>query len=120
MNFQEIYQTVLDWILSNGLRILLVFVGAWVVDKIISLSIERVIRQMVKPDFYATPEAEKKREDTLIRVFSRTFSIILYIVVIMMVLSEFGVNIGPLIAGAGVAGLAFGFGAQYLIRDVIT
>ena len=38
----------------------------------------------------------------------------------MMILSEFGINIGPIIATAGVAGLAFGFGGQYLIRDIIS
>lgn len=120
MNFQDISQTVIAWLGTNGLRILLVFVGAWILNKIVGLSIERLIRKMVKPDFYATSEAEKKREDTLIRVFSGAFSVILYLVVIMMILSELGINIGPLLAGAGVAGLAFGFGAQYLIRDIIT
>jgi small conductance mechanosensitive channel len=120
MNFQEIIQTVIAWLGTNGLRIILVFLGAWIINKIVGMSIERLIRKMVKPDFYATSEAEKKREDTLIRVFSGAFSVILYLMVIMMVLSELGINIGPLIAGAGVAGLAFGFGAQYLIRDIIT
>lgn len=120
MNFQETFQIITSWLATNGLRILLVFAGAWLLNKIVSVSIERVIRKMVKPDFYATAEAEKKREDTLIHVFSRTFGVLLYVIVAMMVLSELGVNIGPLIAGAGVAGLAFGFGAQYLIRDVIT
>lgn len=120
MNFQDIIQTVIAWISTNGLRVLAILFGAWALNKIVRLSIERVIRRIVKPDFYATAEAEQKRENTLIRVFSGSFSVIIYVVVGMMVLSEFGLNIGPLIAGAGIAGLAFGFGAQYLIRDVIT
>jgi small-conductance mechanosensitive channel len=120
MNIQSITQIIVAWLATNGLRIVIVFAGVWVLNRIAGLSIERVIRKVVKPDFYATAEAEKKREDTLIRVFSRTFAIILYLMAGMMVLSEFGVNIGPLIAGAGVAGVAIGFGAQYLIRDLIT
>jgi len=120
MSFQSTIQIITAWLSTNGLRIILVFLGAWILNKIVNLSIERIIRKMVKPDFYATSDAEKKREDTLIRVFSGAFSVILYLVVIMMVLSELGLNIGPLLAGAGVAGLAFGFGAQYLIRDIIT
>ena len=108
------------WLATNGLRIVLIFFGAYALNKLVALSIERVIRKMVKPDFYATADAERKREDTLINVFSKTFGVLLYVIVAMMVLSEIGINIGPLIAGAGVAGVAVGFGAQYLIRDIIT
>jgi len=46
--------------------------------------------------------------------------VIVWISVILMIISEFGVNIGPLLAGAGVIGLAVGFGAQYIIRDFFT
>jgi small-conductance mechanosensitive channel len=120
MTLQSITQIIVAWLATNGLRIVIVFAGVWVLNRIAGLSIERVIRKVVKPDFYATAESEKKREDTLIRVFSRTFGVLLYLMAGMMILSEFGVNIGPLIAGAGVAGVAIGFGAQYLIRDLIT
>lgn len=119
-SLQTFSQQIASWLSTNGLRIILIFLGAYALNKIVGLSIDRIIRKMVKPDFYASADAEKKREDTLINVFSKTFAIVLYVIVIMMVLSEVGINIGPLIAGAGVAGVAVGFGAQYLIRDIIT
>jgi small conductance mechanosensitive channel len=60
------------------------------------------------------------RENTLIMVFRGTMIILLWVLASLMVLSELGVAIGPLLAAAGIAGVAVGFGGQYLIRDVIT
>ncbi|MBN1240328.1 MAG: mechanosensitive ion channel [Gammaproteobacteria bacterium] len=63
--------------------------------------------------------AASARERTLLALFRNAFTIVLVVVVAMLVLSELGVNIGPLLAGAGVVGLAVGFGAQKLVQDVI-
>jgi small conductance mechanosensitive channel len=59
------------------------------------------------------------RERTLLALFRNAFTIVLAVLVVMLVLSELGVNIGPLLAGAGVVGLAIGFGGQKLVQDVI-
>ena len=60
------------------------------------------------------------RERTLLAIFRNAFAVVLVTITAMIVLSEIGINIGPLIAGAGVLGLAVGFGAQKLVQDVIT
>jgi small conductance mechanosensitive channel len=60
------------------------------------------------------------REQTLLALFRSAFLIVLVVITAMIVLAELGINIGPLIAGAGVLGLAVGFGAQKLVQDVIT
>jgi len=60
------------------------------------------------------------RERTLLTIFRNAFAILIVAVTAMIVLSELGLNIGPLIASAGVLGLAIGFGAQKLVQDVIT
>lgn len=60
------------------------------------------------------------REKTLLTIFRNAIAITIIIMTTMIVLSEIGINIGPLIAGAGVLGLAIGFGAQKLVQDVIT
>ncbi|WP_043769365.1 mechanosensitive ion channel domain-containing protein [Algiphilus aromaticivorans] len=60
------------------------------------------------------------REQTLLSLFRSAFLIVLVVLTAMIVLAEIGINIGPLIAGAGVLGLAIGFGAQKLVQDVIT
>lgn len=65
-------------------------------------------------------ETPTPRQQTLLALFRNTLAIIIAIFTIMTCLSQVGVNIGPLIAGAGVFGLAIGFGAQKLVQDIIT
>jgi len=65
-------------------------------------------------------EAQTQRVNTLFRILKNFVSIAILIVVIMLILSELGIEIGPLIAAAGVVGLAVGFGAQTLVKDIIT
>ncbi|MFA5489419.1 MAG: mechanosensitive ion channel domain-containing protein [Candidimonas sp.] len=61
-----------------------------------------------------------EREKTLLMLFRSAASVLIATFTVLIVLSQIGINIGPLIAGAGVAGLAIGFGAQKLVQDVIT
>ncbi|MEX2482544.1 MAG: mechanosensitive channel protein [Gammaproteobacteria bacterium] len=60
------------------------------------------------------------RQETLLELFRNALAIVIVTMTAMIVLSQIGVNIGPLIAGAGVLGLAIGFGAQKLVQDIIT
>lgn len=76
------------------------------------------IEQRLNPD---TGSGEPSaRERTLLTIFRNAVAVVLVVMTAMIILSEIGINIGPLIAGAGVLGLAIGFGAQKLVQDVIT
>ena len=118
--FQNSFNSLTPWLLSHGIKIAAILVGAYLVRRFAGVLIDKIIRKAIVADHFLTPEAEKKREDTLISVFSGTFRVIIWAAVILMVISELGINIGPLLAGAGVIGLAIGFGAQYIIRDFFT
>lgn len=65
-------------------------------------------------------QAATNRTRTLLSLFRNGFTIALVIVATMITLAQIGINIAPLLAGAGVIGLAIGFGAQKLVQDVIT
>ncbi len=67
-----------------------------------------------------TTAARSARVRTLLPLFRRTLAIVLGIAVILVALAAIGLNIGPLLAGAGIAGVAVGFGAQTLVKDIIT
>ena len=115
------WDVVSDWMLSHGIRILVILVVSFVVyfaiRKLTPHVLHHTIRQR-KRGKQAEEELEQ-RIVTLSRVFSFTGGVLILIVAFFMILSEFGINIGPLIAGFGVIGVAVGFGAQYLIRDII-
>lgn len=113
-------EQIVPWLMSHGIRIILILILAFLVDRVLQRIVARAVRASVRPDANTSPEAERKREDTLIRIFSGALNILITIVALMMILQEVGIEIGPLIAGAGIVGLAVGFGGQYLIRDIIT
>ncbi|MCK2185630.1 mechanosensitive channel protein [Halomonas getboli] len=91
--------------------ILAVAAGAW-------LGLASLIEHKLNPETGGgMPSA---RTQTLLALFRNALAIALITLTAMIVLSEIGINIGPLIAGAGVLGLAIGFGAQKLVQDIIT
>jgi small conductance mechanosensitive channel len=118
---EEMFASVVNWIMTHGVVIGLIVVGALAVNRFSGVVVERFIRKIVPPSQHQqSTGAERKREDTLIRIVMGTLRILVWILSTLMILSEVGINIGPLIAAAGVAGLAFGFGGQYLIKDLIS
>jgi small conductance mechanosensitive channel len=116
----SILENITPWLLSSGLRIALLIIGGVVVYKVISAVIKKAVEVAVVPDKDGNPDSEKKREDTLKSIFLTTMKIVFLVVIGMMVLKEFGVDVAPLIASAGIVGLALGFGGQYLIKDIIS
>lgn len=113
-------EQVVPWLMDHGIKIAVIIVLAFILNRVLQRIIVKAVRASVKSDENTSAEAEKKREDTLIRIFSGTLNMLVLVVAVMMVLGEAGVEVGPLIAGAGIVGLAVGFGGQYLIRDIIT
>jgi moderate conductance mechanosensitive channel len=100
-------------------RIIGVIVGAYVVLKILRLAIAQMEILVQGEDQSSLSEAEK-RAKTLGKVIYSAGMVLVIGVAVMMILSEMGMNIAPIVTGAGIAGLAVGFGAQNLVRDVIS
>ncbi|MBI2024805.1 MAG: mechanosensitive ion channel family protein [Candidatus Harrisonbacteria bacterium] len=109
-----------EWVSGSGLRVLVIVVAALVVLRFGRILIEKLIRKIVVADSFLDKTAEKKRENTLIKAFGGALRIGVLLIAFLMALSELGLNVGPILAAAGVAGLAIGFGGQYLIRDLIS
>lgn len=117
--FESIYGIVYTWTLAHSLTILLILVGSYLAQHFSGRLLTRLVRRFIKQG-NQTKLSEEKRENTLIQVLSGAANIIIWLIALMMILSEVGIAIGPVLAAAGVAGLAFGFGGQYLIRDLIS
>lgn len=112
-------QAILNWFLERGLKIFAIIIIAYLANLFSKIFIEKMVRKLVPPHHFLSPEAEKKREDTLIRIILGFSIVVIWIIAVLMVFEEFGLAIGPFLATLGIAGLAIGFGGQYLIRDVI-
>ncbi len=116
MNFNSYLQQAIEWLISSGLRIILI-----VILMLIALRLAKVVSRRVFGVLQKKKEDEefRKRTDTLSAVLRYVLSIVIMLVALIMILGVFGVQIGPILAAAGVVGVAVGFGAQSLVKDVI-
>ena len=120
INIQNIISVIFPWVLSHGIKIIAILIGAALVARFGKIFIEKFIRKLIKPEQIAKdPTAEKKREDTLIKIFNSTLAALVWAIAVLMILPEFGIEIGGIFLGAGIIGVAVGFGAQYVIRDFL-
>jgi small conductance mechanosensitive channel len=101
------------------IRIVGIVIGAFVVTKIVRIGIAQ-FEHIVEASNGRIGEEAQKRARTIGKIISNAALVFIIGVATMMILSEFGINIAPIITGAGIVGLAVGFGAQNLVRDVIS
>jgi moderate conductance mechanosensitive channel len=116
----KLTELIIPWLLSHGIKILFITIGTYILNRFLKHTIEKIVRTAVVSDKYLSKEAEEKREDTLIRIFTWSSRIIILFIATLMILQEFGIPIGPILAGAGIIGIAVGFGGQYFIKDIIS
>ncbi|HOJ71975.1 MAG TPA: mechanosensitive ion channel family protein, partial [Syntrophorhabdaceae bacterium] len=117
LNLESFLQRAIEWLLTNGLHILIVIILAWLSLKLTKKVSERflnfIIRQKDDVEF-------QKRTHTLGTIIRYVLIFAIIAIASMTVLKELGINIGPILAAAGIVGLAVGFGAQSLVKDVIS
>lgn len=109
-------------ILKTTIRIILILILTGILYKIIRRVLRQIEKRLIKKSAVEgePPTESQKRIDTIVRLLNQAFIITIFIIALMVILSEIGIEIGPLIAGAGIMGLAIGFGAQNLVRDIIS
>ena len=110
---------------SALLGISLTFLLTWALWGVISISIERKLDDGKGPAAEGESESDAgglggTRVETILPLIRVCIKITLILMAVLISLSSLGVNIGPLIAGAGVIGIAIGFGAQTLVRDIVS
>ena len=111
---------VTDWLLQHGTRILIILLigtGLW-------FTLRKLLPPLVRRTVTRTRDKEskagmEKRTKTLVGVFMGIGKLSIGIIIVFMILSELDIPIGPALASLGIVGVAVGFGAQWLIRDLI-
>lgn len=123
---------LLGRIIEPALQVILIVVLAWIASRLLRRLLRRVVRRMKERPAGAISRSfadsqtisstrRVQRLDALGTVFSSVVSFVVWTIAMITILgSTFGVNVGPLIAGAGILGVALGFGAQDLVKDVIS
>ena len=108
-----------DWFLSHGIRIGVILLAALVVLALARLAVRRMQRRIEGAES-ATQELNLQRTATLTHAVSYVVKVVVWTLTVLLLLAELDVQLGPLLAGAGIAGVALGFGAQSLVRDFLS
>ncbi len=120
---QEYFSTV-EWrdIIFSGMRILLILIVVWILLLVVRSLLRRLERSLVHKGEEAgeVPTEAAKRAETLVRLLRQGVVIVVWLMGFLLVLREVGIDVGPILASAGIVGLAVGFGAQNLVRDIIS
>jgi small-conductance mechanosensitive channel len=119
MDIQSLIATVRVWLVEHGLRILLILILMFVLIKIARSVTGRFYKRYRKGKREADDEF-KKKSDTLSSVTSSILTIIIAVIAAITILGELEIPIGPVLASAGILGVALGFGGQHLVRDIIS
>ena len=110
---------VAEWFATHGINALLILAGAFVVIRAANLAIEHLQFKLSRR--HATTDLEwQRRATTLGGILTSLVTTAVGFVTVLMLLRELSVDVVPILTGAGIAGLAIGFGAQNLVRDVIS
>ena len=124
MNRPDNLQALIEWFTGAPLNITLVIALAITISLLGQRSISRFMNRIASADLIPGPKRsgvrQKERAKTTSTVLKSTLNGTIWLVAIFMILAEFGLNLGPLIASAGVIGVALGLGAQTLVRDILS
>jgi small conductance mechanosensitive channel len=108
-----------QWMTENGARILLLILLAFAANRFAASVIRNAEHEIAEGDDLKSHE-RRKRLQTVGGTLRRFFSILIWSAASLMVLRELDVDITPVLTGAGIVGLAVGFGAQTLVKDIIS
>jgi small conductance mechanosensitive channel len=118
VSWEALADSLTKWFMASGLRILFVIVGTLIATRLITTAIKKL--EVILTGKPGNSVERQKRIRTLTGILRKVVKVSAFIVAVIIILNEAGVDIRPIITAAGIGGLALGFGAQSLVRDVIS
>ena len=118
-SMNTLQEFALNFIKQNAADVIWIIALFFLGRIILKLIVKRLAKIVSDEDDNHVSQKEKRAE-TLGQIIITTGNIVIYAVILLMVLSVFGVDIRPILAGAGIIGLAIGFGAQSLVKDFVS
>jgi len=122
----DVINQIALWFGQHGPRILMVVLGAVVLNSLIRTSLTKkrfipaIIDNIPRPKYKnIITMANQRRIETLMKALKDALSFVLFVVAVLMILPEFGVNIGPIVAGLGLASVVLSMAAKDLVTDFL-
>ena len=118
IDIEGLISNVTSWFWAHGIKIVLILGAAVLISRLLKTFVRKAVTKQIRDNI--SSEEEQKRIETLVSVFEGTFKFILWIVAVLMVLPELGVNTAPILASVGVAGLAIGMASKDIVSDFVS
>jgi small conductance mechanosensitive channel len=115
----EIIKTITAWLTTSGIKVAGILIALVVLSQMSKWIVKWLEKFIPEKDTLQAIEA-RKRAHTLGNILRHAVLIVIFFIALLMILGELGIQVGPLLATAGVGALAIGFGAQGLVKDVIS
>jgi small conductance mechanosensitive channel len=126
-----------NWFVGSILTAIVILVVSWIAALLARRAVRRAVYRVIASDSDVAARAlgkvgltqaaasiddprKKARGESIATVVASTVTVVIWVIATLLVLGELGINLGPLIAGAGIAGVAIGFGAQNLVKDCVS
>ncbi len=119
----DLYFRLSEWIINELPSLILLTIGIFLLLRLVSYLSKRIKKLMLNKISSEDPvkeEEAEKRALTLLGILKGIIKVVLWSIFILIMLDKFGLNLSPILTGAGILGLAVGFGAQELVRDIIS
>jgi small-conductance mechanosensitive channel len=115
----DIFKHITSWFTISGLKVIGILITLVILSQLSRWIVKWLEKFVPEKDPLQAAEA-KKRAQTLGNILRHALLIVIFFIAILMILGELGIQLGPLLATAGIGALAIGFGAQSLVKDVIS
>ncbi len=115
----EVFKDITAWLTTSGMKVLGILLALIILSQMSKWIVKWLERFLPEKDTLQAQEA-KKRAHTLGNILRHAVLIVISFIALLMILGELGIQLGPLLATAGVGAVAVGFGAQSLVKDVIS
>jgi len=126
-----------EWVLDRPIRILLIGIGAWIISRILQRTVMRFVKTVANPPRKALDQLRERgpgrvlieeatraraeaRAETIGLVLRSIVTAVVWSIAALLILGQLEIDLAPLIAGAGIGGLALGFGAQSIVKDFLS
>ena len=135
----ETLAKVADWLIGRPLTIILIVAAAWIIARVGRRVVRRAVHRLVASDSEVATRTLQRvglrapagfaevrdprreaRATSITAVLASLLTVVVWVIAVILVIGELGLELAPLIAGAGIAGVALGFGAQSIVKDCLT
>jgi len=121
MDYENLNSAILGWLQTSGIKIAIIIILGLVAQILLTKTSKTLLSSVLSKHISSdrSGAGKEKRIDTINQVVAKTTGIIIFLIVLLMIFIEIGINVTPILTGAGIMGIAIGFGAQDMVKNLL-